>query len=96
MRWIHCDCCKKGKANAVVWNDVKICHDCKMAVINYWMGVLGFTLAPHPFIDEFLGVETVRERNRRLESYVSADQLSLFSSESDLPVDNSLDILNDL
>ena len=73
-----------------------ICQDCRLKVIDYWMGVLGFTLAAHPFIDEFMGVETERQRNTRIESYVSADQLSLFSSESDLPVDNSLDILNDL
>lgn len=96
MRWIHCDCCDRGKANAMVFDQLAICYDCRTRVIDFWMGVLGFNLGPHPFIDEFMGVETLRDRRKRLESYEPSDSMSMVNSESEIIVDNTLDILDSL
>lgn len=62
----------------MVFTAVKVCHDCRIRVISYWTEVLEFNLAPHPFIDEFMGVESSKQRNERLESYQPTSEMDLF------------------
>ena len=44
--------------NWFVFKGLRICEGCRLAVIDYWMNVLGFNLSKHPFLDEFMGVES--------------------------------------
>lgn len=61
MRKITCQCCdfRYSKTPAwMVWDNLIICDSCRLAVIQYWTQVLGFSFAPHPFFDEFVEVES--------------------------------------
>lgn len=60
MRKIPCQSCRgrpkmtRESANWIVFDRVLICDTCRLAVIQYWTDVLGFSLAAHPFLDEFI------------------------------------------
>lgn len=66
MRKIACQCCKPrwdGRiiegASWIIFDRVFICETCRLAAIEYWRNVLGFSLAHHhPFIDELIAVES--------------------------------------
>lgn len=54
-------------------------------------------MGSHPFIDEFIGIESVRDRNHRINSY-KPNTIKMYDEddESKIVVDNSLDILDDV
>lgn len=84
MRWVTCSCCGYH-GSQIVFDNYIICQTCRMMVLTYWTDVLGLNFRHHPFIDEFIGVETTRMRNLRLRSYE-------VSSESSELSDNQLDL----
>lgn len=88
MRWICCDVCGSHHGTSRVFRALVICHVCRMTVINYWRDVLELTYKRHPFIDQFMNLESETLYQGRMRGFKRDD--------SDLPVDNSLDILGQL
>lgn len=69
MRKIPCQSCRNkhfgvnnygSPGQWLVFDTVVICDTCRLAVIQYWTDVLGFNLASHVFLDEFMGMESTR------------------------------------
>jgi len=54
----------------MVWDNLIICEDCRLAVINYWTQVLGFSFAEHPFFNEFVRVESRRAGKNPLDIWM--------------------------
>jgi hypothetical protein len=57
MRKIHCHVCDEVTPSWVVFDNLMICNGCRMTVILYFKSS-GLSLAAHPFLDQFMNVES--------------------------------------
>lgn len=90
MRWIRCDVCNDPANHhgvSRVFRTLVVCHVCRMSVINYWKDILELPLDNRkPFIREFMNLESESTYQGRIRGFKRDD--------SNLPVDNSLDLLD--